>query len=119
MDYTLEVTCNPTDTKLIPAEGSVKIGRGIIVGGNIYPQVYLGGTVKAKVELEGVQIYPTVIGAYYTLIERPIEIRDRFPLFPEENDLKMVCWPEGAYYSHRIILKVNVLPFTAGMRKVF
>ena len=119
MDYTLEVTVNPTHTKAIPAKGTVKINKGLIVAVNIYCQTYLGGTVKAKVELEGTQIYPNVIGEHYTLIERPLEIRDRLPLFPEENDLSLIGWAEGAFYSHRVILRATVLPFTKDMRKVF
>ena len=118
MNYTLEVTVDPTHTKENPAEGAIMIARGIIVDTSIYPQTYLGGTIKAVVKLEGTQIYPTISGEHYTLIEKPIEIKDRYPLFPMENDLRMVCWAEGAFYGHRIILKTTVLPLTRDMRKV-
>lgn len=118
MNYSMEATVEITDTEANPAIESVEVSRGIITDVMIYPQVYLGGVIKARLSLAGLQLYPLTIGQAYTIIQEPIKIRDRYPTFPRESTIEMRAWSEGAAYRHRIITLINVIPFTRDMRRV-
>lgn len=118
MNYSMEVTVETTDTEADPSMESIEVSRGIITDVMIYPQVYLGGVIKARLYLAGLQLYPLTIGQSYTIIQEPIKIRDRYPTFPRESNIEMRAWAEGSAYVHKIITLVNVIPFTRDMRRV-
>jgi len=118
MNYSMEATVDTTNTEADPARESVEVSRGIITDVMIYPQVYLGGVIKARLYLAGLQLYPLTIGQAYTIIQEPIKIRDRYPTFPRESTIEMRVWAAGAVYTHKIITIINVIPFTRDMRRV-
>lgn len=118
MDYTTFVTVEPSNTEENKVTETFTVSQGLIVQCIIYPVVDLGGTVRCRVLIEGQQLYPNVVGTYYTLTNRPVEIRDRYPLFPEENDVTLEAWARGSRYVHRIFMRMNVLPFTKHIRQV-
>lgn len=118
MNYSMEVTVATSHTEAESARKSLEVSRGIITDVMIYPQVYLGGVIKARLYLAGLQLYPLTIGQAYTIIEEPIKIRDRYPTFPRESTIEIRAWSEGAAYIHRIITLINVIPFTKDMRRV-
>jgi len=118
MNYAMEVIVETSDTEAEPARKEIKVSRGILTSVIIAPQVYLGGTVKAQIFLEGIQLYPTSVGQYYTIISDPVKVQDRYVTFPKEARMEIRAWAVGARYRHRLATLVNIIPLTKEMRRV-
>jgi len=118
MNYQIEVIVEIANTEDNPAREEIKVSRGILTSIIISPQVYLGGTVKARIFLEGVQLYPTSVGQYYTIIEDSVKIQDRYMTFPKESRIEIMAWAVGARYRHKLVTLVNIIPLVKEMRRV-
>ena len=110
MFYDFPITV-PADTQEgDPVIEEMKLAAGVINWIEIRYKYGPSFMVYVRLLQGGHQLWPTNPESAFRDDGRAIAFAENFPLTPDNNILKAVCYSPGTVYDHEIIVRLGILP---------